>query len=257
MTDLVLVDISEGVATVTLNDPPKRNAFSFEMRERLLDVLPRLHDDPACRAILLTGGDKAFCSGGDITEMATRTYVQSRARLVKTTDIGRLLLTGPKPIISAVEGSAIGAGLTLVVASDYSIVADNAKLSAAFIKMGLLPDTASFWIYPRRVGLAKAQEIFTLGRMIPAIEAARIGLINEIVEPGNTLQRAREVAMEYASMPPAQMAMLRGAMAEGFSSIEAAVQFEEIVQPLAQRTDDHKEAVAAFKEKRKPVFTGN
>jgi enoyl-CoA hydratase/carnithine racemase len=255
--DLVLVEQAEGIATLTLNDPPKRNAFSKAMRETLIAVLSRLNADPDCRAIVITGAGSTFCSGGDISEMAPRTQLVSRERLVVTTDLARLMLTGPKPIVTAVEGAAMGAGLGMAAASDYAVVARDARLACAFLRVGLLPDFAAIWTIPRRVGLAKAQELFGLARTIDGAEAHRIGLANELAEPGETLARAQAVAREYTRMAPVPLAALRGALAEGFASLEAAIQFELVAQPLVQRTADHYEAVAGFREKRPPSFIGD
>ena len=253
----VRIAISGNIATVTLSDPPKRNALSRAMRQQLYSAFARLYADPDCRAIVITGEGGTFCSGGDISEMEARTHLVSRARLVETTDLARLMLTGPTPIVTAVEGSAMGAGLGLAAASDYAISAENARLGFAFLRVGLLPDFSAYWTVPRRVGLAKAQELLGLARNIPAAEAARIGLVNEVVPPGTALERAYEVAREYCAMPPVSMAILRGALAEGFGSLEAAIQFELVSQPLVQRTVDHSESVAAFREKRQPTLIGD
>ncbi|HEY6869056.1 MAG TPA: enoyl-CoA hydratase/isomerase family protein [Novosphingobium sp.] len=255
---LVLVDLAaDGIATVTLCDPPKRNAFSKRMREELIAALTALNTDPACRAIVLTGAEGTFCSGGDIGEMEQRTQMVARERLVVTTDLARLLLTGPKPIVAAVEGAAMGAGLTMAAACDYVVAASDARLCFAFARVGLLPDTSAYWILPRRVGLAQAQELFTLARTFDAAEAQRIMLANDVVEPGTALARARAVAADYAAMPPVTTAILRGVFAQGFASLEAAIQFELVAQPLMQKTEDHAEAVSAFRGKRKPAFEGN
>lgn len=256
-SDVVLCDLRDGIATLTLNDPPKRNAFSRAMREALIATLDRLNADDACRAIVITGAAGTFCSGGDITEMESRTHLVSRERLVVTTNLARLMLTGPKPIVAAVEGAAMGAGLGLAVACDYVIAARGARLSCAFLRVGLLPDFCAYWTFPRRVGLAKAQELIGLARTFDGAEAHRIGLANEAAEPGQALARAMDVAAEYAAMPPVAMAALRGALAEGFASLEAAIQYELVAQPLIQRTRDHAEAVSGFREKRPPRFVGD
>lgn len=251
------IELDGGIATVTLNDPPKRNAFSRQMRVELLEAIAALHADDACRAIVLTGAGGTFCSGGDISEMEVRTQATQRRRLVETTDIARLMLTGPKPIVGAVEGAAMGAGLTLASACDYVVTADNARLCFAFVRMGLLPDTAAYWIVPRRVGLAKAQELFGLARMLDGTEAYRINLVNEVAPAGTVLERARAVAAEYAAMPPVALSILKGALANGFPSLDAAIQFELVAQPLVQRSNDHVEAIAAFREKRPGIYTGD
>jgi enoyl-CoA hydratase/carnithine racemase len=257
VNDLVQMEQAGAIATLTLHDPPKRNAFSKAMREALFTKLTRLNADPGCRAIIITGAEGTFCSGGDISEMAPRTHMISRERLVVTTDLARLILTGPKPIVTAVEGAAMGAGLGLAAASDYAVVARDARLACAFLRVGLLPDFAAIWTIPRRVGLAKAQELFGLARTIDGVEAHRIGLANEVTEPGGALVRARAVAEEYTRMAPVPLAALRGALAQGFASLEAAIQFELVAQPLVQRTTDHDEAVAGFREKRPPRFSGD
>lgn len=253
----VSVALDGAIGTITLNDPAKRNAFSRQMRVELLDAFAALHADDACRAIVLTGAGGTFCSGGDISEMEVRTQATQRRRLVEATNIARLMLTGPKPVIGAVEGAAMGAGLTLASACDYFVTADNARLCFAFTRVGLLPDTAAYWVVPRRVGLAKAQELFGLARTFDGAEAWRINLANEVAPAGTVLERARAVAAEYAAMPPVALSILKGVLANGFPSLDAAIQFELVAQPLVQRSNDHTEAIAAFREKRPGTYTGD
>jgi enoyl-CoA hydratase/carnithine racemase len=212
--------------------------------------------DAEVRAIVVTGAAGHFCAGGDISEMKERTLLENRERWNLVTALIRLIALGPKPVVAAVEGSAMGAGLSLAALSDYLVTARDAKFGAAFVKMGLLPDMGALWSVQQRVGPAKAREILGLARSFDGTEAARIGLANELVEPGQALARALAVAQEYAALPPVATALLKSAQAQGTDSLEAAIRSEVEFQAVAMGSGDHAEAVRAFAEKRAPKFEG-
>jgi enoyl-CoA hydratase/carnithine racemase len=150
----------------------------------------------------------------------------------------------------------MGAGLSLAALADYLVVARDAKFAAAFVKVGLMPDMGALWSLRQRVAPAKAREILGLARPFDGAEAGRIGLANEVVEPGAALQRAIEVAREYAALPPVAMALLKSALAQGSDTLEEAIRSEVEFQAVAMGTKDHAEAVRAFIEKRAPKFEG-
>jgi enoyl-CoA hydratase/carnithine racemase len=212
--------------------------------------------DAEVRAIVITGAAGHFCAGGDISEMKERTLLENRERWNLVTALIRLIALGPKPVVAAVEGSAMGAGLSLAALSDYLVTARDAKFGAAFVKMGLLPDMGALWSVQQRVGPAKAREILGLARSFDGTEAARIGLANEVVEPGQALARALAVAQEYAALPPVATALLKSAMAQGTDTLDAAIRSEVEFQAVAMGSGDHAEAVRAFTEKRSPTFDG-
>lgn len=255
---IVQVEQSDGVAVVTLNYPQRRNAFSLKMRETLYEVLYQLmYEDGSCRAIVLTGANGVFCAGGDISEMKERTVMQYRERNLLPLNIFRLLVEGPKAVITAVEGFAMGAGVSLAAASDYVVCAPDTRYACAFVKVGLMPDTGLFWSLAQRVGAAKARELMLTADEFNGEQALRIGFANQLAPSGETRQAAIEIARQYALMPPLALAHLKAALANGIGSLDQAIETEVNLQPIMRRSQDHQEAAKAFMEKRPAVFVGN
>ena len=245
------------VAIVTINNPERRNAMGRQMRLALRDTVHRLMvADPESRAIVLTGAGGQFSAGADISEMTKRTVLQSREILAESCEVVKDMLGGPKPVVSAVEGVAFGAGLSLAVATDYLVASSSARFCAAFMRIGLIPDTGILWTLPKKVGPSKARELLSLAREIDAAEALRIGLANRVVEPGQALPAAIEYARGLAQQPPLGMALLKSALTFGADDMDAALRAEIDFQPLLRQSKDHLEAATAFIEKRAPVFTG-
>jgi len=247
------------VTVVTMNYPERRNAFSMKMRLALIDVFQRLmNDDPATRAVVLTGAGGHFCAGGDLSEMhaSTPPLLELRERIAVGVRLFKLIYTGTKPVVAAVEGACYGAGLSLATACDVVISAETAKYSCAFGKVGLLPDTGILWTLPQRVGGGKARELMLKGDVIDATAAHRIGLVSEVTSSGHALDAAIEAAARFASYPPVTLALLKASLVNAGNSIEDACRLETDLNPLTRQTNDHTEAVKAFMEKRKPVFTG-
>jgi enoyl-CoA hydratase/carnithine racemase len=254
--DMVPLRRDGAVAVLTLSFPARRNAYCLQMREQLRERLEAVMADPEVRAIVITGAAGHFCAGGDISEMKERTLLENRERWNLVTSLIRLIALGSKPVVAAVEGSAMGAGLSLAALSDYLVTARDAKFGAAFVKMGLLPDMGALWSVRQRVGPAKARELLGLARSFDGAEAGRIGLANEVVETGQALARSLAVAQEYAALPPLASALLKSALAQGTDSLDAAIRSEVEFQAVAMGSDDHAEAVRAFSEKRSPKFVG-
>lgn len=254
--EMALLRREEEVAILTLNYPAKRNALCLQMRQQLVAHLKTLMADPHCRAIVLTGQGGHFCAGGDISEMKQRTLLENRNRWKLVTELVSIMVTGPKPIIAAVEGNAFGAGLSLTANCDYAVAGRSARFGAAFARMAVLPDGGALWSVPRKIGMAKAREIFSLARQFDAVEAERIGLVNAVAEPGEALTVALAVAREYAAMPPLATALLKDALAQGIDTFADALRAETDFQTQLLASRDHREAVTAFLEKRSPNFTG-
>lgn len=245
------------VAIVTINNPERRNAMGRQMRLALRDTIRRLMvADPESRAIVLTGAGGQFSAGADISEMTKRTVLQSREILSESCQVVRDMLGGPKPVVSAVEGVAFGAGLSLAVATDYLVAASSARFCAAFLRIGLVPDTGVLWTLPKKIGPSKARELLSLAREIDGVEAGRIGLANQVVEPGQALRAAIDYAKALAQQPPLGMALLKTALTFSADDMDAALRAEIDYQPLLRQSSDHLEAANAFIEKRAPVFTG-
>lgn len=253
----VLLERDGPIAILTLNKPARRNAFGLSMRQGLLARLQELMaTGDACRAIVLTGAGRCFCSGGDISEMKQRTPLEYRERNELVADIFKLMASGPKPVVAAVEGFAMGAGLSLAAACDYVVTADNTRYGASFVKVGLLPDTGLFWSLAQKVGAGRARRLIMMGTEFDGRQACEWGLANQSVDAGKSLQAALEIAQRLAAMPPLALALMKVALAGGCATLEQAWESEINLQPILRRSADHKEAVKAFLEKRKPLFTG-
>ncbi|MCP1572921.1 enoyl-CoA hydratase [Herbaspirillum rubrisubalbicans] len=258
--DLVQIRREGGVAIVIMNNPERRNAFSAPMRRALLATFDELMQrDDDCRAIVLTGAGGHFCAGGDLSEMTSvlPSLVAMRERIALGANVFRAIYTGPKPVVAAVEGNCIGAGMSLAAACDIVVGALSSKLACAFVKVGLMPDTGLLWTLPRKVGGAKARELMLSGAAFDGLEAARIGLFDDTAAGGDVLAAAIERARQLSQFPPVTMALLKASLVNGGNSIEDACRLETDLNPLTRQTHDHAEAVAAFMEKRNPVFTGN
>ncbi len=254
--DVLLVRREGSIAVMTLNNPKRFNAFSLAMRKAMWERLVELESDDSCRAIVLTGAGGNLCAGGDITEMKQRPILEGRMRIDLAARIFRLLVTGPKPFVCAVEGNAAGCGVSFAAASDYCVAASDARFKVAFIKVGLVPDVGGLWSIARRVGHRKAMELAAFGEGFDANEALRLQLVNELCEPGRALERAVVIADKFATNPPVAMALLRAALNAGADTVDAACATEVTYQSTLQSTEDFAEAARAFMEKRAPKFTG-
>jgi 2-(1,2-epoxy-1,2-dihydrophenyl)acetyl-CoA isomerase len=257
MTELVRHERVEEIGVVTLDIPKTRNALSREVLIALAERLETLAADAECRAIVLTGAGGHFCSGGDISGMqAPRPLPVGRARMEIGHRVVRAIAGGTKPVIAAVEGYAAGAGLSLVCASDYVVSSSAARYVASFGKVGLIPDLGLMWSLPQRVGLSEAKRMFASARVVEAAEAAELGICDRLVEPGQALSSAMEIAREFTVSAPLPVAVLKTIYLKGCESFEDALRYEVDNQAAMYLTSDHREAVAAFMEKRPVKFTG-
>jgi enoyl-CoA hydratase/carnithine racemase len=247
---------AQGLVTLTINNPARRNAYSAEVKDALSELVPSLMDDDACRAIVLTGAGSHFSAGGDISQMRERSPIEMRRFMEVSHRIVRQLTAGPKPVVAAVEGYCYGAGFALALACDYVVASRDARFCAVFMRIGLLPDVGLRWTLTRRVGPAKAQELIMLTTEVGGEEAARIGIANSTAEPGQALAEGIAIAERLAGIPPLAFALNKAAYSNGTATLKEAIQNELSYQPLLKLTSDHREAIKAFREKRKPVFTG-
>jgi enoyl-CoA hydratase/carnithine racemase len=222
----ILLDITDNIATVTLNRPEKLNAYTVDMGEEIVDVFDQLRDDDAARVIILTGAGRGFCAGVDLDHMkeqATATDLNGprlgEERLVR--EFPLTLLSYPKPVIAAINGHAIGVGTTMVLPCDIRLAASNAKLGLTFAKMGILPGLGSTYLLPRLVGVSKARELVLSSGVIEAAEGAAIGLINRVVAPDELMSVAREMAVSMAQCKPAVLAAAKGLLLSGESEAVA------------------------------------
>jgi 2-(1,2-epoxy-1,2-dihydrophenyl)acetyl-CoA isomerase len=252
----VLLDRDGHVAIVTLNQPERRNALSLELREALHDTLSEAMAGDA-RAIVLAGAGGSFCSGGDIRSFVPGAgLLDTRARLARMHRVIRLLLTGAKPVIAAVEGYAFGAGVSLALACDHVVAATDARFCASFNRVALMADLGLLYTLPPRVGMGKARELLMLGEIVEGPEALTIRLVDRLADPGRAVEVAIERARRFAAAPPVALALTKAALARAPASLEAILQMEVDAQSALFRTDDHAEGRAAFLEKRTPHFKG-
>jgi len=246
-----------GVRSIIINRPHRKNALDIPMRKQLTDLVTAAHTDPDIRAIVLTGAGATFCSGADVVGMEQqKDLAKARARVETAQKIARSICSGPTPVIAAVEGVAFGAGLAIALACDYVVATPDARLSAAFVNVGLSGDVGIMFSLPRRVGPSRARAMMMLAQTVDGSEALRIGLVDELTEPGHALARATEVATTLAARPPLAIAAIKKAYAEPPASLEDALETELGLQAPLLGSEDFLEAITAFKDKRKPSYTG-
>ncbi|RJL33636.1 enoyl-CoA hydratase [Bailinhaonella thermotolerans] len=260
VSDTVLYDVAEGVATITLNRPDSMNALITPMKVALLDTLRRAGDDSAARAVLITGAGRAFCAGQDLVEHAAN-LADGRGLAGTVRDhynpIVRTIMEMPKPVIAAVNGVAAGAGASLAFACDFRVASSKASFATAFAKVGLAPDTGASWTLQRLVGHARATELLLLGEPVDAAKALQIGLVNSVVPGDDVGTAARALALRLATGPTMAYGAIKRALA--FASahpLKESLDLEAELQDAAAGTDDHKNATNAFLNKEKPVFQG-
>lgn len=254
--DMVLVEHRGAVAVLTLNFPRRRNALCRQMRLQLQEQLEELNGSPSVRAIVIRGAGGHFCAGGDITEMRKRTLAEARHSFELVHTLFRLLAGGPKPIVAAVDGVAMGAGLSIASLADYVVATPQARFGTSFVRMGLMPDVGGLWGLSQKLGPTKARELIGLARQFDGKRAMDLGLVNELAEPQDVHDRALAVADEYATLPPLASAFVRAAFAQGCLSVEQTIRLEQDLGTVLSCSEDHAEAAAAFLEKRAPNFTG-
>jgi 2-(1,2-epoxy-1,2-dihydrophenyl)acetyl-CoA isomerase len=267
MTDQLIETREDGIATLTMNRPEARNALTGEMQAALGEAIPRLAADPDVRLVVLTGAGGAFCAGGDVKGFAAATSkapagggfnMEQRIHGLRAgMEVSRWLHEMPKPTLAVIPGAAAGAGLSLALACDVRIAADDAKLTTAFSKVGLAGDYGGTYFLTHLVGAAKARELYFTADVITGAEALRLGIVNRTARREELAEAAADYARYLAGLPTVAI----GYMKRNFSAAEHAT-LAEVLDMEAQNmvrtmmTEDHKAASAAFVAKAKPVFQG-
>jgi enoyl-CoA hydratase/carnithine racemase len=262
MYEHILVSDSNDILTITLNRPDKLNAFIGHMRRDLAEALEHAASDRTIRVVIITGAGRAFCAGGDITFMAELMKRRDTEEFSRILGAGRRVITAirdmTKPVIASINGPASGAGCNLAFACDLRIASSDASFSQSFTKVGLHPDWGGTYFLPRLVTPNKACEMFFLGESIDAAEAARLGIVNQVVAPEELAAATRQLAQRLRAAPPIALAAAKHAvyMSEA-ADLEEMLRYETEAQLRCFESEDGHEGVRAFLERREPKFTGH
>lgn len=255
---LIYQKSTDGVALLRLNRPKKMNALNIGMRDELRLAAKAIAADAEVKALIITGSGRAFCAGGDVQTMpGTEGIVACREYLQKFQELVLTLAHLEKPVITAVNGYALGAGWNLALLGDIVIAADNAKFGQAFVNVGLVPDLGGLFTLPRTVGLLKAKELVLNGKMIGAHEAQRIGAVSYVVPLAELEATARAQAAKLAQAPTRALAMAKKLLNQSFETcLPQLLDLEVYAQSTAMVSADFQEGVQAFIEKREAKFSG-
>ncbi len=255
----VLYSVDGAVARITLNRPDVLNALNAALMTELRTAVQRANDDPDVRAVLLTGSGRGFSAGADLGASKSGDPKRDSGFTLRTYyhPVVLAMRTMPKPIVSAVNGVAAGAGMSLALCGDIILAAKSASFLQAFSKIGLVPDAGSTWFLPRYVGDVRARAMAILADKIPAEDAQRMGLVWQVFEDDQLMPEAEKMAAKLASMPTRAYALIKQALnASGENGLADQLELEAQLQVEAGRTEDFREGVAAFLEKRPPQFKG-
>jgi len=252
------LEVTNRVATITLDRPEALNALTVPLKEGLLAAFLGLADDDAVRAIVLTGAGRAFCAGQDLRERfepdTAPLEIEVRERYNPLILAMRRI---EKPIVGAINGIAAGAGASLAFACDLRVAAAEASFLLAFGRVGLVPDSGATWLLPRQVGSARAAELALIGAPLSSADAERLGLVVKVVAAEVVVEEAQTIAGRLADLAPRALALTKRALeATWTSSLEEQLELEAELQGIAGSTADHAEGLAAFLDKRPPRFTG-
>ena len=259
---VLLYEIRDGIATITLNRPDRLNAFTLEMIDLWVEALQDARENDAVRVVVVTGAGRAFCSGGDVGNMASgsreaMTGLQHKQWLEVVHRVPLTLETLDKPVIAALNGAAAGAGLDMALMCDLRFAAEGARFSEAYVKVGLIPGDGGTYFLPRLVGPARALELLWTGDFVDAREAERIGLVNRVVPPDQLMPTTYEFAGRLASGPTVAIRTIKRAVYQGLrTDLRAHLDLISSHMAFIRQTEDHREGARAFVEKRPPQFKG-
>jgi enoyl-CoA hydratase/carnithine racemase len=260
-SDELLCRVEERVAVVTLNRPESRNALSVELKEALHRTVDRLEGDEGVGCLLLTGAGRAFCSGGDTKVMATAgrpPSMEDRQRLLRWEHrLPARLHALPIPVVAALPGAAAGAGFALALSADIRIAAESAFVMTSFSRLGLSGDYGGTWFLTQLIGTARAREIYFTSRRVLADECEQLGIVNRVVPDEALMQEAFELARTIAAGPPVALRFTKANLNRAQEAdLQTCLDFEADRMVRGAMTEDYREAVSAFAEKRDPVFKG-
>lgn len=258
MAETVLTQVADGVATVTLARPERLNALDIPTLEALVAALEEVSKAAEVRCVVLAGQGRAFCAGADQGEMVPRSSSEWERIVERYLDPIRLIASMDKPVVARLHGDTIGGGLGLAIASDYRIAAHGIRLAAPFVRIGLAGcDMSAGYFLPRLVGMGRATDLMMSGRFVDAEEAERIGLVTRCVPPEELEAVVSELARGLAASPPLALAFTKRAIRRSLDrGVDAEFDYEVYAQVQCLQSADHREALAAFREKRQGVYEG-
>lgn len=263
--ETILFEKKEGIVTITLNRPDRLNALSRQMGEELTKAIDDAVNDENVRVLLLTGAGRGFCSGADTGGQAERAAMRAAGQRIATNRHSQVAPLAPsvilqkveKPTICAVNGVAVAIGLSLALACDIRIASENARFGALWVRRGLIPDGGGTYYLPRTVGTSRALELMYTGDLIDAREAERIGLVNRVVPHEELMPEAKKLADKIAKGPAVALELTKRSVYKALNNtIESQLDYEFWGQSVCYTTEDHKEAIQSFIEKRDPMFKG-
>lgn len=258
----LIYEVREGIAKITLNRPDRMNAMSLELRNEIIVAAEAASADNGVKVIVITGaGDRAFSAGADVKDIGER---ETPSTLTMRDEVrngwNRMVMAvheSPKPTIAMVNGVAAGGGFGLALACDIRIASENARFGQVFVNIGLIPDCGSSFFLPRLIGTGRALDLIYSGRVIDAAEADRIGLVNMVVSAADLEKVTNDYARQLAAKPPRAHAVAKDLIQKGLvSDLETALDAEADSQAIMSCTEDHREGVTAFIQKRPPSFKG-
>jgi 2-(1,2-epoxy-1,2-dihydrophenyl)acetyl-CoA isomerase len=259
--EMVLQHLEQGLLTITMNRPDRRNALNPDMTRGLVEAARRAQEDQDVRAVLLKGAGGTFCVGGDVKSMAAgrapMSFEEKQVTLRKGMEVSRILHQMQKPVVAQLDGAAAGAGLSIALSCDLRVASESCKITTAFAKVGFSGDYGGTYFLTQMLGSAKARELYLLSPVLTAQEAFALGMVTKVVPDAEVEAAARELAMSLAQGPSIALGYIKRNINNAeHMSLEACFDGEAIHHSRAGETADHKEAAKAFVEKRKPAFQG-
>lgn len=257
MEEAVLYVVENNIATITMNRPKSLNSMNDGLIDGLHAALDKAVADAEVRAIVLTGNGKAFCAGGDLSYLnGLNGTAEKKSFIAKVGDVAKRITTIEKPVIAWVNGVTAGAGVNLMLACDLIYASGKARFGESFAKVGLIPDCGGLYFLPKAIGVHKAKELMFTGDLIDAATAKELGMLNHVCEDAKLKDKVYEMAARLAASAPLAIGLTKKYLNNTALTLDEVLAIEETTQALLMGTDDCKEGIAAFYEKRAPQFTG-